>query len=115
MLIELVLVGVLQITAYQALPAQTRPETLDVNHCWTSVGDHCSEQGVAVSQDLLASGEVHYHDTIYIENVGFRIVNDTMAKRITRGVDVFVYDQNGEKRIGLQHQKVYVVKAVGGK
>lgn len=110
MIAKLVLLGVLQVTSYRAVPEQTSPECLNRWHCSTSVGDTPSEQGIAVSQDLLKSGVVHYKDVLYVEGYGYRIVNDTMNPRIHNAVDIFVYTRNSEKKIGTRHLKVYVIK-----
>jgi 3D (Asp-Asp-Asp) domain-containing protein len=110
MLIESILIGTLTVTSYRATPAQTKPECRGNNECQTSLGENVSELGVAVSQDLLASGKVHYRDVIYIPSVGFRIVDDTMHPRIHNSVDVFVYTKAEEKKFGVKHLIVYVVR-----
>lgn len=109
MIIKLVLLGVLQVTSYRAVPEQTSPECIDKWHCETSVGDLPSEQGIAVSQDMLKSGRVHYGDVLYVEGYGYRIINDTMNKRHHNAVDLFVYSKAEEKRVGVRHLKVYLI------
>lgn len=109
MLTKLVLLGVLQVTSYRPVPAQTKPECTSRHHCETSTGENVSELGVAVSQDLLESGRVHYGDVLYIAGVGYRIVDDTMARRNRQAVDIFVYTKNEERKIGTRHLKVWLV------
>jgi len=109
MFIEAVLLGTMTITAYQAAPQYTRPECKNNHECVTSIGENVSELGVAVSQDLLASGRVHYRDVLWIPGIGYRIIFDTMHPRIHNAVDVFVYSRMEEKRIGIRHRKVWLI------
>lgn len=106
-MIKIILIGVLQITSYQPIPSQTREGCRGVRDCFTSVGDVPTKFGAAVSQDLLASGVVHYGDPIYIDGIGWRIINDTMNKRHKNSVDVMVWTRAEEKKIGVRHAKVY--------
>jgi 3D (Asp-Asp-Asp) domain-containing protein len=107
---KLILLGAaITVTSYRATPAQTRPECRSNHECTTSIGENVSELGVAVSQDLLASGKIRYRDVLYIPTVGFRIVNDCMHPRIHRGVDVFVYTKAEEKAFGVRYLPVYKV------
>jgi len=110
MLIEAVLLGTLTVTSYRAVPEQTKPECTGRHHCETSIDENVSELGVAVSQDLLAGGQVHYRDVLFISGVGYRIVNDCTARRLHNTVDVFVYTRAEEKAFGVRHLKVYVVR-----
>ena len=105
--VKLIAVGLLTVTSYRAVPVQTKPSCKSNSECQTSIGENVSELGCAVSQDLLASGQIHYHDVLYISGLGFRIVNDTMASRIRSSVDVFVYTKKEEKRFGVRHLQVY--------
>lgn len=107
---KIVLIAILQVTAYRPVPQQTKPECRDVQNCWTSIGDVPTKFGAAVSQDLLANGAVHYGDPIYIESIGWRIVNDTMNKRHHNAVDVMVWTHDEEKKIGVRHIPVYVAE-----
>src|SRR5258706_4991105 len=97
MIVKLVLLGVLQATSYRPIPAQTKPECTSRSHCRTSIDENVSELGVAISQDLLASGKVHYRDVLYIDGVGYRIVNDCLNARIHNAVDVLAYTRAEEK------------------
>jgi 3D (Asp-Asp-Asp) domain-containing protein len=109
MIVKLVLLGILQVTSYRPIPAQTKPECTNRNHCRTATDENVSELGIAVSQDLLDSGEVHYGDAVFVEGYGYRLVNDTMARRLTRSCDLFVYTKAEEKKVGVRHLKVWLV------
>lgn len=107
---ELVLLGTLTATSYRAVPEQTKPECTSRRHCETSIGENVSELGVALSQDLLAGGKVRYRDVVYIDRVGYRIVDDTMHPRIRRAVDIFVYTEAEERAFGVRQLRVWVVR-----
>lgn len=110
MLAQLVLLGTLTVTSYRPVPAQTKPECKDRYDCTTSIGENVSKAGVAVSQDLLASGVVRYGDCLYIPGVGYRIVNDCMHHRLRNSIDILVYTRAEEKAIGVRHLKIYKVE-----
>jgi 3D (Asp-Asp-Asp) domain-containing protein len=110
MIAELILLGTLTATSYRATPAQTKPECKSNSDCQTSIGENVNELGAAISQDLLASGRVRYHDVIYIDRIGYRIVFDTMHHRIHNAVDIFVYTRAEEKAFGVKHLRVWLVK-----
>lgn len=105
MIIKALLLGVLTVTSYRSIPEQT-----DDTPFITSIGEHVHEGGIAVSQDLLASGVVGYHDIIYVEGFGFYQVNDTMNKRHVKHVDIWVETYGEEKLVGVQYKKVYLLK-----
>ncbi len=109
MLIEAVLIGTMTITSYRAVPAQTKPTCKSRDACHTSIDENVNELGCAVSQDLLASGKVHYHDVLWIPGAGYRIVFDTMHPRIHNSIDVFVYSRAEEVKFGVKHLRVWVV------
>jgi 3D (Asp-Asp-Asp) domain-containing protein len=109
MIVKLVALGVLLATAYRPVSWQTKPECVNRDKCRTSINENVSELGVAVSQDLLASGQVHYRDVLFIDGVGYRIVNDCLNARIHNSVDVFVYTRAEEKAFGIRHLNVWVV------
>ncbi|MFH1851630.1 MAG: hypothetical protein ABIA75_04730 [Candidatus Neomarinimicrobiota bacterium] len=77
-----------EITAYNPIRNQT-----DDNPRETASGRTVSLQSIAVSRDLLQSngGPFNYGDTVYVV-VPF-IVDDTMNKRYTNRVDVFMERQ----------------------
>jgi hypothetical protein len=110
MLVKLILLGVLQVTSYRPVPEQTKPECTSRNHCRTSIGENFSELGIAASQDLLKSGEVHYGDCVFVEGYGFHIIDDTMASRITHAFDLPVYTRAEEKKVGVRHLKVWLIE-----
>jgi 3D (Asp-Asp-Asp) domain-containing protein len=106
---QLILLGTMTVTSYQAIPAQTKPECINRLHCTTSIDDGITRYGCAVSQDLLKSGEIHYGDVIYIPGFGYRVVNDTMHPRHMRCVDLLVFTRAEEKMVGVRKLKIYVV------
>ena len=112
MMIKLILLGVLTVTSYRPVPEQTKPECTGRHHCETSINENVSELGAAVSQDLLASGKVHYRDVLFIPGVGYRIVNDCTNSRLRNTVDVFVYTRVEEKAFGVRHLKVFVLGGI---
>ncbi len=107
--------GIVQITSYQPIPAQTKPECINRFKCTTSIDDGITQFGAAVSQDLLKSGIVQYGDVLSIPGLGFRIVNDAMGstkcvhrndkgrctKRIpqVKAIDLMVFSFEEEHRI----------------
>ena len=96
-----VALGQVTLTAYRSVPGQT-----DSSPWSTSIGERVTIRGCAVSQDLLADngGPLHYGDLIYIEQVGFRFVNDSMNKKIKRGVDLWVPTIESEKKVFKKFQ-----------
>lgn len=110
----IVLLGTMTITSYQPVPAQTKPECKDRFHCTTSIDDGITQFGAAVSQDLLRNGTIHYGDALMIEGFGsMRVVNDTMNKRHKRSVDLMVFSYSEEKKVGVQHRRVWVIHPKG--
>jgi|SRR5581483_7564382 len=110
MLIKAVVLGLLTVTSYQPVPAQTKPSCRGRFSCTTSIDDGITKYGVAVSQDFLKSGAVHYGDVLYIPGYGYRIVNDCMNARVRHSVDMMVFTAAEEKAIGVRHLKVYIVQ-----
>lgn len=111
MMTELILLGTLTATSYRAVPEQTKPECTDRHHCETAIGENVSELGVAVSQDYLSSGILHYGDCLYIDGVGFRLVNDCLNRRYKKRIDVFVYTKAEEHAFGIRRLKVWIVRS----
>lgn len=104
--ILIVFLGVMPTTSYRPIPSQT-----DDSPTWTSNGDRTTKYGVAVSQDLLESGEIRYGDVLKIEGIeGLRVVNDCMARRHRRSVDILVLTHAEEKRIGTRRCKVWRIR-----
>jgi hypothetical protein len=100
-----VLIGTMTVTSYRPVQSQT-----DNTPTITSIGDLTTKFGVAVSQDLLASGEVQYGDVLHIDGLGLRVVNDCMNKRHKRSADLLVLTHKEEKRIGTRHLKVWRIR-----
>lgn len=115
MIVKAILLGTLVATSYRAVPEQTKPECTGRHHCETSDGENVSELGVAVSQEYLNSGLIHYGDCLYISGVGFRLVNDCLNSRYTKRIDVFVYTYAEEKAFGVRHLKVWLIKTQSAK
>lgn len=107
MLAELIVLGTMTVTSYQATPAQTKPECQDNWHCHTSIGDVLTPIGCAVSQDLLKSGRVQYHEWLYVEGYGYCYVNDTMHHRHINSVDLFAWQPADESRLKPRRASVY--------
>src|ERR1700676_1404649 len=114
MIVKVILLGTLLATSYRPVAWQTSPGCTDRQHCVTAIGENVSELGVAVSRDLLQSGEVHYGDLLWIDRVGWRIVNDTMGPKARQAIDVFVYTYKEEKSFGIKHLKVYRIEVTNG-
>lgn len=109
MMIEAILIGTMTVTSYRATPEQTKPDCRGRYACTTSIGENVSELGAAISQDLLASGKVHYRDVLFIPSVGYRTVNDCTHHRLRNTVDVFVYTKAQEKAFGVKRLQVWVI------
>ncbi len=105
MLIETLVLGQLMVTAYRSVPEQT-----DDSPFITSIGHHTHPFGCAVSQDLLASGDVKYGDYLYIEGVGSCVVNDTTNERHAKLVDKWVSSYAEEKALKPSYRKVIRVR-----
>lgn len=110
MLAQAVLIGVLTVTSYRPVPEQTKPTCTSRDHCRTSIDDGVTKYGIAVSQDLLRSGRVHYGDVLWVDGYGWRIVNDTMNPRKTNSVDMMVFTRAEEKAVGVRHLRVWGIK-----
>ena len=110
MISELLLLGVLQVTSYQPIPAQTKPECKNRHQCDTAIGDGITMYGAAASQDLLKSGKLHYGDVIYVPGYGWRVINDCMNARIKNSIDLLVFTRAAEKQVGVRHLKIYRVQ-----
>ncbi len=128
---SIVFIGQMQVTSYQSLVKDT-----DSTPFHTSINEHVHPMGVAVSRDLLCGAcrklhkrcrrpdnptKVHYHDVVYIEEIGFKVVNDVMGatkgkKRhpIKQQWDVWVPSLAAEKAFHAKFKqkklKVWVVK-----
>lgn len=98
-------------TSYRSVPEQT-----DSSPYITSIGERVSIRGLAVSPDLLKKhgGPLQYGDLLYIDGLGYRFVNDVMAPRHKRAVDIWVPTYKAEKEFDQKYRgkrfKVYIVK-----
>ncbi len=116
------LIGELTVTSYRSVPSQT-----DSSPYYTSTNELVSSDGVAVSQDLICgackklhrrckhpedSRKLHYGDWLYINGVGYKRINDLMAKRHKNRMDVWVRNYKEEKAFDKQfaHVKLTVFK-----
>ncbi len=141
LVLKCLFLGSLTVTSYRSVKNQTDDTPFN-----TSTGEHVSISGVAVSQDLLCGAckklhrrckhpevltKLHYGDCLYISDVGFRIINDTMGlvkhekiktrngfKRIYTKqhdwLDIWVSSYKEEhqfhRRFGVSKHKVWLVK-----
>ncbi len=101
------------VTSYRSVPAQT-----DSSPFYTSTGEHVHPHGVAVSQDLLSrwGGPLNYGDTVYIEGVGLKVVNDCTNERLRQHLDVWVGTHDEEKDFDRRHRgkraRIWVVHPI---
>lgn len=109
MIAKAILLGILTVTSYRPIPGQTKPECRGRFNCTTSIDDGITKFGVAVSQDLLRSGEVHYGDVLWVDGYGYRVVNDCMGDKARRAIDLMVFTRGEEKAIGVRYKKVSVM------
>jgi hypothetical protein len=106
------------VTSYRSIQAQT-----DSSPNYTSIGDRTHKGGCAVSRDLLTrwKGPVNYGDYLYIEGMGIYQVNDVMGDtgydkdthkrfKIREHIDIWVASHDEEKKIGIQHHRVFLIK-----
>lgn len=55
---------------------------------------------VAVSYDFINKGQIHYGDLLYIDCFSkWYLVEDTMNKRFTKRVDIFLFDKEKSNKI----------------
>lgn len=106
-----VFLGAMTATSYRSVPEQT-----DSSPFITATGGRVHRDGVALSRNLLKrwGGPVSYGDIIYIENIGFKVANDTMNKRHLNHVDIWVKTYEEEKTFHTQYKsrklKIYVIR-----
>lgn len=94
--------GVMTITAYSPRVCET-----DDTPFITSIGERVHEFGCAVSRDLFEV--LDYGDWIYIEDIGYRQINDTMHNRWEKRVDIFFFDTGQAIKFGKQEKQVWVL------
>lgn len=109
LVLSVIFIGNLQVTAYRSVPEQT-----DDSPYITSTGERVNPNGIAISQDLLKSGAVHYGDTVYIEDVGFKKINDCLNKRHKMHLDIWVSTKEREsevfKKFNKRTTRVWVIR-----
>ncbi len=88
-------IGNLTVTAYRSVKSQT-----DASPWRTSINERVNNHGVAVSQDLLVinGGTLNYGDQLYIEGIGFRVVNDCMNARMKKHLDIWAETKEDEHK-----------------
>lgn len=104
-ILSAVFLATMTITSYRSVPNQT-----DSSPWITSIGERVNNHGIAVSQDLLRSGKVHYGDTLLIEGYGLKTVNDCMNARIKNAVDIWVATKEEEHKVGVRRLRVWRVR-----
>lgn len=106
-----ILLGKMTATSYRSVPEQT-----DDSPFITASGGRVHRDGVALSRNLLKrwGGPVDYGNIVYIENIGFKVVNDTMNKRHFNHIDIWVKTYKEEQSFHTQYKsrklKVYVIR-----
>lgn len=139
----IVFVGSLTFTSYRSVKNQT-----DDTPFHTSINQRVFNGGAAISQDRLCGAcrklhkrcerpdnptKIHYGDCLYLEGVGFKIVNDCMGKfsrykirtkngtrvlfkKQTNWIDVWVPTLKDEQQFhrskGIRQYKVWLVKEI---
>jgi 3D (Asp-Asp-Asp) domain-containing protein len=103
-LLTAVAIASVTVTSYRAVPEQT-----DSTPNRTSINQHVSRAGAAVSPDMLISGEACYGDAVVIPKLGIRIVNDVTHPRLKRTVDIFVNNWAQEKRVGIRRVQILII------
>lgn len=94
------LLGSLQVTSYQSIVSQT-----DSSPFYTSTGERVNANGIAVSQDYLRDKVVSYGDVVYVEHIGFKVVNDCLGKFKRYSIPT----KDGKKRVFKRQNKCFDV------
>jgi 3D (Asp-Asp-Asp) domain-containing protein len=111
LLLATVLISSMQVTSYRSVKNQT-----DSSPNWSSIGVHTNPMMLAVSQDLLKKngGTLSYGDTVYVEDIGFKVVQDCMNKMYKNRADVWVstYEEEKafDKKFSHRKLKVWLIK-----
>ena len=104
MKIQLLLVIVVTVTSYRSVPNQT-----DDTPFITSIGHRTSQEGCAVSPNLMNSETLCYGNAVYIPNIGIRVVNDVTHPRLKNLIDVWVLEHEDESRVGVRKNQTVTV------
>src|SRR6185436_4601460 len=106
LILTIVLIGTMNITAYRSVPNQT-----DDSPFTTSIGERVHPHGIAVSRNLLKrwGGPLNYGDFVYIQGIGFKVINDTMHERYRDHIDVWVRNYEEEKEFDKEFRNKKVV------
>jgi 3D (Asp-Asp-Asp) domain-containing protein len=105
-------IATVKATAYRSVPWQTKPKGFH----WTASGERCNVHGCAASQDLLKKngGPLSFGDLVYIDQIGFKFVNDVMNVRHKNRADIWVTTHEEEKKFDKKFKnstlKIYLVK-----
>ena len=111
-LLATLLIGNYTPTAYRSVENQT-----DSSPNFTATGEKTCGHGIAISQDLLKKkgGPLEFGDVVYIQDIGFKVVNDVMNKRHKQRFDVWVATYKEEKEFDLKFRnkklKIWKVNA----
>lgn len=111
LILTIIFIGNLTVTSYRSVPEQT-----DQTPYITSTGERVHKYGIAVSQDLLKKngGPLEYGDMVYVDRLGWKIVNDCMNIRHRNRMDVWVPDLKSEKEFDQKYRntkfKIFVIR-----
>lgn len=128
-----VLISSFTVTAYRSVPNQT-----DCTPYVTSIGERVNIHGIAIHPSLLCPvakivdgkqfrlcqrnevgcnpTKLHYHDAVYVDQVGIKFVNDVMNEKTAMNskVDVWVESLQDERRFYRKFKnktlKVWLIK-----
>ena len=109
---KLIALGIVVVTSYRPVPEQTKPECTGRHHCETANGNNVSMYGVAVSQDWIRAGILHFGDALYVPGYGIRVIDDVMGPRATHAIDLLVFTKAQEHKVGVKHLQVYKIEVI---
>lgn len=111
LVLTVIFLGNLTVTAYRSEPNQT-----DDSPYITSIGERVHKYGIAVSQDLLKKngGPLEYGDLVYVERLGWKVVNDCMNDRHRNRADIWVETFKQEQEFDQKYRntkfKIFIVR-----
>lgn len=107
--IKSIYIGYMKVTSYRSVPEQT-----DNTPFITADGYFVHGYGIAISRDLHKrwGGPLDFGDIVYIDKIGFKVINDVMNKRHNQSIDIWVKTYEQEKNFHTQFkgQKLNVWK-----